>query len=96
VLAPLALVAAVVAVIVVASSSGGGDEQSARSDQAQTTRSSGGSGGVETPEVYVVESGDSLGTIAERFGISVKRIERLNKGVDPNALATGQELKLQK
>jgi LysM repeat protein len=98
VLAPLALVAAVVAVIVVASNSGGDDEPSARSGQGQARQGGGGGngngGGAETPKTYVVEPGDSLGTIAESFGVSVKRLERLNKGVDPNTLATGQELTL--
>jgi LysM repeat protein len=96
VLAPLGLVVALVAVIVVASNSDGGDPQPDRGGQGQA-RQSGGSGGGEkskTPKTYVVEPGDSLGTIAETFGVSVKRLERLNKGVDPNTLATGQELKL--
>ena len=99
-LAPLALAAALVAVIVVASSSGGGDEPSARNGQGQARQSGGGGdgngGGAETPKTYVVEPGDSFGTIAETFGVSVKRLERLNKGVDPNTLATGEELTLRK
>lgn len=100
-LAPLALAAALIAVIVVASNSGGGDEPSARSGQGQARQGGGGGGngnggGAETPKTYVVEPGDSLGTIAETFGVSVKRIERLNKGIDPNTLATGQELTLRK
>jgi teichoic acid transport system ATP-binding protein len=99
VLAPLALVAALVAVVVVVSSSGGDEEPPARSGQGQARQSAGGGGsgsggGAETPKTYVVEPGDSLGTIAETFGVSVKRIERLNKGIDPNTLATGQELTL--
>jgi len=95
VLAPLALVAALVAVIVVASNSDGGDPQPDRGGQGQA-RQNGGGEKSKTPKTYVVESGDSLGTIAETFGVSVKRLERLNKGVDPNTLATGQELKLRK
>ncbi len=99
-LAPLALAAALIAVIVVASNSDGGDEPPARSGQGQARQSDGGGsgngGGAETPKTYAVEPGDSLGTIAETFGVSVKRIERLNKGIDPNTLATGQELTLRK
>ena len=44
----------------------------------------------EIPKKVTVGEGDSISSIAEEYGISVKRIERLNKGLDPNTLATGQ------
>lgn len=45
-------------------------------------------------KTYTVRSGDTLSAIAERFGISVEHLQQLNPSVDPNALHTGQKLKL--
>jgi murein DD-endopeptidase MepM/ murein hydrolase activator NlpD len=42
--------------------------------------------------VYVVQSGDTLGTIARRFGVTVEEIQTLNNITDPNALNVGQQL----
>jgi len=44
----------------------------------------------EIPKKVTVGEGDSLSSIAEEYGISLKRIERLNKDLDANTLATGQ------
>jgi LysM repeat protein len=46
------------------------------------------------PTTYVVRSGDTLGTIAQRFGVSVPQIELLNPHLNPNALQVGQTLRL--
>jgi LysM repeat protein len=43
---------------------------------------------------YVVQSGDSLTAISVKTGVSVPTLESLNPGVDPNALQTGQRLRL--
>lgn len=65
------------------------------------TPGSGGSGQSATsPEVqsgpasYEVEEGDTLSAISEQTGVSVTEIEELNPGLDPQALAPGQELRL--
>jgi hypothetical protein len=57
---------------------------------------------VERPRVrgarasgYSVRSGDTLGTIAERFGTTVDRLLALNPGIDPRALRVGQSLRVQ-
>jgi hypothetical protein len=42
-----------------------------------------------TLDVYQVQPGDTLGTIAEQFGISVDLLMRLNGLSDPNALGSG-------
>jgi LysM repeat protein len=88
ILAPLALVAVVIAVFVIVnsyedSSNGGGDTT------AVTSKKKG-----EIPKTYVVQSGDSLTSIAEQFDISVSRIERLNPDIDAQTLNEGDELKL--
>lgn len=43
---------------------------------------------------YEVREGDTLSGIAEKTGISVSELERLNPGLDPQALIAGQKLKL--
>jgi LysM repeat protein len=44
---------------------------------------------------YSVRSGDTLGTIAERFGTTVDELLVLNPGVDPHALRVGQSLRVE-
>jgi LysM repeat protein len=45
---------------------------------------------------YVVESGDTLTSIAHKTGIPVAEIQALNPEVDPQILIAGETLKLQK
>jgi LysM repeat protein len=47
-----------------------------------------------TPKSYEVQSGDTLTSIAHANGVSVATILRLNPGVDPQILISGEELKL--
>lgn len=94
ILGPLALAAAVIALLVVISTSGGdgnGGSPDVATKQAKEKKS--GSGAVN-PKNYVVESGDTLSGIAAKFDVSTKRLLRLNPGIDPQALATGTELKI--
>ncbi len=89
ILGPLALIAVVVAFVVIVSGSTG--DGGGSSDSTQTTeRENKG----DIPKTYVVQPGDSLTSIAEEFGISIERIERLNPDVDAQTLNEGQELKL--
>ena len=46
------------------------------------------------PRTYEVKSGDTLTSIAHETGVPVARIVRLNPGVDPQILVSGEELKL--
>ena len=43
---------------------------------------------------YVVKRGDSLSGISEKTGLPLDRLEELNPGVDPLALAPGKRLRL--
>ncbi len=88
ILALVALVGTIVVVYVVISGSLSIDDNS--SPDAGTEQTTVRENQGEIPKKYTVADGDSLSSIAEQYGISVKRIERLNKGLDPNALATGQ------
>ena len=45
---------------------------------------------------YTVKSGDTLSGITAKTGVPTAQIERLNPGVNPNALQTGQVLKLRR
>lgn len=89
ILAPLALVAVVIAVFVIVGSYSSEDSGGGSGETKVASKKKG-----EIPKTYVVEAGDSLSSIAEKFDISVKRIERLNPDVDPATLNEGQELKL--
>ncbi|MBV9214049.1 MAG: LysM peptidoglycan-binding domain-containing protein, partial [Actinobacteria bacterium] len=44
--------------------------------------------------VYVVQTGDTLATIASKTGVSVDRLQQLNPQLDPQALVSGQQIKL--
>jgi LysM repeat protein len=43
---------------------------------------------------YIVESGDTLGSIAGQFETSVDRLLELNPAVDPRALRVGQRVRV--
>lgn len=48
----------------------------------------------ETCHLYPVRSGDTLSTIAGRYGLSVPGIEALNPKLDPTRLVAGQVIRL--
>jgi LysM repeat protein len=53
---------------------------------------SGGKGSISTS--YVVQNGDTLTSIAHQTGVPVSQILKLNPGVDPQILISGEKLKL--
>ena len=110
VLAPLAIVAFGIALLLIVASAGGGDDEPSKgsaTEQEQrdlelarekkrrqkTEESREGQG--ELPQnVYVVKSGDTLGSIAEKTGVPVEKLQELNPELDPQALVSGQKIKL--
>jgi LysM repeat protein len=46
------------------------------------------------PQSYEVQSGDTLTSIARETGVPVATIVKLNPGVDPQILISGEKLKL--
>jgi LysM repeat protein len=45
-------------------------------------------------QYYVIESGDTLGTIAAKYNTSVDELMTLNPGIDPSALQPGQRIRV--
>ena len=106
-LAPVALVVFGLALLIVVSSSsgGGGDDGGSRSASDQEeSRDLGASSEKPKPtreandrlptRNYTVKRGDTLGSISEKTGIPVEKLQELNPQVDPQQLTTGQKIKL--
>jgi LysM repeat protein len=47
-----------------------------------------------TRSFYVIKAGDSLSTISAKTGVALPKLEGLNPSIDPNALQTGQRIRL--
>ena len=45
-------------------------------------------------QYYVIQSGDTLGTIASKYNSSVDDLMTLNPGVDPSALQPGERIRV--
>jgi LysM repeat protein len=91
--AVLALAGAVVVVIVAISSSLGGDSDSSKKGHG-ANRHSKQHGHRTKASSYVVETGDTLTSIAHETGVPVAQILKLNPEVDPQILIAGEKLKL--
>ena len=110
VLAPLALVAFGVALLLIVASGGGGDDgpsngsateqeqrdlELAKERRRRQKSADRGEGQGKLPQdVYVVKTGDTLGSISEKTGIPVEKLQELNPERDPQALVSGQKIKL--
>ena len=46
-------------------------------------------------EYYVIEAGDTLGTVADAYGTTVGALVELNPGIDPTALQVGQRVRVE-
>lgn len=53
-----------------------------------------GATGESDPRFYRVHEGDTLDSIAARFGLTVAELERLNPGVDAVAIQVSQQIRL--
>ena len=107
-LAPAALAVFAIAflVVVIASLGGNGDTSTserpaAASDRARDSRTTRQRREPRTitrennnRRFYVVRSGDSLALIADRTGVSLEELRALNPSLDPQALVTGQRVRL--
>ena len=98
----LALFALVLLVVVVASLGGGGSDSDSddsrttteKPTRTRTTEQPRPDGAATGRRVYVVKPGDSLVRIAQQTEVPIERLLALNPSVDPQALVTGQRIKL--
>jgi LysM repeat protein len=67
---------------------------SAGTTSGTTAGSSGPSGTSAGRRFYVVQGGDTLGTIAQATGVPIDELLTLNPSVDPQGLVSGQRIKL--
>lgn len=49
---------------------------------------------VESPEYYIVRTGDTLTAIARKFGTTVNKLKKLNNIANANLIYTGQKIKV--
>lgn len=45
-------------------------------------------------QTYTIQKGDTLASIAAKYGTTVARLEQLNRGIDPTALRVGQTIQV--
>jgi LysM repeat protein len=97
-LAPLALVAFAVAFFGILLSTGGDGDGGGGSDRAAQTegreRTTTEEQRPSRPATYTVKTGDTLGAIAEKTGVGIEELQELNPELDPQALVSGQKIKL--
>jgi LysM repeat protein len=97
-LAPIALLVVVGAVLVTISNANLGDDENGT--PTTTEQTSAPKKQTTTPArkrrraSYTVKTGDTLGAIAEKTGVTVARLQELNPLLDPQALVAGQKIKL--
>ncbi|HET9163536.1 MAG TPA: LysM domain-containing protein [Solirubrobacterales bacterium] len=81
-------------VVIAATLGGGGGGGDSNGSSKHPSHAKSGQGPAHTPKSYVVQNGDTLSSIAHQTGVPVARILRLNPGVDPQILISGERLKL--
>jgi LysM repeat protein len=81
-------------IVLVATTLGGEGGGSSHSGSNRSSHSGSGHAPAHTPKTYVVENGDTLTSIAHETGVPVATIIKLNPGVDPQILISGEELRL--
>ena len=103
-LAPIALVAFVFALFIVIAASDTPDDDGDSGDRVsqqrgeRTDTTDDALAGDSEPRVsgtfYTVKTGDTLAAIAETVGVPVARLQELNPELDPQALVSGQKIRL--
>jgi hypothetical protein len=107
-LAPAALAVFAIAflVVVIASLGGNGETSSTERPAATSDRERGSSNARQRRErrtttradsnrrFYTVRAGDNLALIAEKTGVTLEELRLLNPRLDPQALVTGQRVRL--
>jgi LysM repeat protein len=106
ILAPVALIIFGLALVLIISSTGGsGGGGSTSSSSAEKARDLGSANASKSKSrkstrdklpksVYVVQSGDTLGSISQKVGVSVAKLQELNPNLDQFSLVAGQKIKI--
>ena len=84
-------------IVLIGGSLGGGDDSGSSGGQQSTVKKQGKSGGSGSAgrKVYVVKPGDCcLSQIAQKTGLDIEELEQLNPGLDPQAIHSGDTVKL--
>jgi LysM repeat protein len=100
-LAPISLIAFILALFIVIATSGTDEDSSdsgnnisqQQSEQVSTTGETTTSPTV-SGNFYTVKTGDTLAGIAEDVGVPVARLQELNPALDPQALVSGQKIRI--
>ena len=95
-LAPVALAVVAIAffTIVFTTGSGGGGGNEGGASTSSHHKKKHGKGASGHKRVYRVKTGDTLAKIADKTGVSVDKLQELNPQLDPQALVSGQKIKL--
>lgn len=96
-LAPIALVVFAIAFFAILLSSGGGSSSGSTKERPAASTSAGRTTTTPRPATkpsYTVRTGDTLASISEKTGVPVQRLQELNPQLDPQALVSGQKIKL--
>jgi LysM repeat protein len=96
ILAFAALAGAIVAIVVIASNTNLHSNSDKKTGQKNHQQKEQHKKPRTTQKKYVVQSGDTLISIAHKFGLTVGELQALNPEVDPQILVAGEVLKLQK
>jgi LysM repeat protein len=104
ILAPVALVVFGLAlVLIISSANGGGGGGGTSASSAEKARDLGSGNATKTKtrkrdklpkSVYIVKSGDTLGSISQKVGVSVTKLQELNPNLDQFSLVAGQKIKI--
>jgi LysM repeat protein len=95
-LAPVALIAVAIAVLMIVLGRGTTSHHAAAATPPPVHHTTTTTHAAQKPNFYVIKSGDSLSGIAARTGVPIATLEALNPSIDPNALQTGQRIRLRR
>jgi LysM repeat protein len=100
-LAPIALGLCALALFATVLASAGGDDEGGDTAPTVAGERATRTAGTTTAEtsatqsgVYTVATGDTLAEIAAKVGLTVAQLQELNPELDPQALVSGQKIKL--
>jgi LysM repeat protein len=97
-IAPIALVVVAIALFAIVLSSrsggGGGKDEGTSAPSQKKTRGKARTKPKRAGSTYTVKTGDTLGSISAKTGVDVDKLQELNPALDPQALVSGQKIKL--